>query len=42
MRSVLLVHNIAIRTVNPDYPILNWRTSPVDIRENTQDFAFSG
>ena len=36
------VHNIAIRTVNPDYPILNWRTSPVDIRENTQDFAFQG
>jgi len=36
------IHNIAIRTVNPDYPILNWRTSPVDIRENTQDFAFQG
>ena len=34
--------NIAIRTVNPDYPILNFYTEPVDIREETQDFAFQG
>ncbi|MCH2043325.1 MAG: T9SS type A sorting domain-containing protein [Saprospiraceae bacterium] len=34
--------NIAIRTVNPDYPILDPQTEPVDIREETQDFAFQG
>ena len=34
--------NIAIRTVNPNYPILNPDTEPVDIREDSQDFAFQG
>jgi hypothetical protein len=36
------VHNIAIRTVNPDFPLLSDEFSPVDIRENSQDFAFQG
>ena len=36
------VGNIAIRTVNPDYPIENPDTAPVDIREDSQDFAFQG
>jgi hypothetical protein len=35
-------HNIAIRTVNPNYPILDPETEPVDIREGSQDFAFQG
>lgn len=34
--------NIAIRTVNPDFPLLNPLFAPVDIRENSQDFAFQG
>lgn len=36
------VGNIAIRTINPDYPIENPETAPVDIREDSQDFAFQG
>lgn len=36
------VGNIAIRTINPDYPIENPETAPVDIRESSQDFAFQG
>ncbi len=36
------VRNIAIRTVNPDFPLLNPATAPVDIREDAQDFAFQG
>ena len=36
------VGNIAIRTVNPDRPILDPATEPVDIREDSQDFAFQG
>ena len=36
------VGNLAIRTVNPDFPILNPDTEPVDVRETTQDFAFQG
>ena len=36
------VGNIAIRTINPDYPIENPDTAPVDIREDSQDFAFQG
>lgn len=36
------VGNIAIRTVNPDYPLENPDTAPVDIREDSQDFAFQG
>ena len=36
------VGNLAIRTVNPDFPILDTETEPVDIREITQDFAFQG
>ena len=36
------VGNLAIRTVNPDFPILDPETEPVDIREITQDFAFQG
>ena len=36
------VGNIAVRTVNPDYPLRDPDTAPVDIRENTQDFAFQG
>ena len=36
------IGNIAIRTVNPDYPIENPDTEPVDIREDSQDFAFQG
>jgi hypothetical protein len=34
--------NIAIRTINPDYPMKNEATVPVDIRESSQDFAFQG
>ena len=36
-------NNIAIRTVNPDYP-LRWEfpENAPDIRENAQDFAFQG
>lgn len=36
------VGNIAMRTVNPDYPLRDPETAPVDIREDTQDFAFQG
>lgn len=36
------VGNLAVRTVNPDFPILDPETEPVDIREITQDFAFQG
>lgn len=36
------VHNIALRTVNPDYPLLDPATAPVDIRESSQDFSFQG
>lgn len=36
------IGNIAIRTINPDYPIENPETRPVDIREDSQDFAFQG
>lgn len=36
------VHNIALRTVNPDYPLLDPEFAPVDIRESSQDFAFQG
>lgn len=36
------VGNIALRTVNPDYPIEDPATAPVDIREDSQDFAFQG
>ena len=36
------VHNIALRTVNPDYPLLDPAFAPVDIRESSQDFAFQG
>lgn len=36
------IENIAIRTVNPDYPILDPETVGVDIRESSQDFAFQG
>ena len=36
------VGNIALRTVNPDYPLLDPETAPVDIREDSQDFAFQG
>lgn len=35
-------NNLAIRTVNPDYPLLDPETAPVDIRESSQDFAFQG
>lgn len=34
--------NIAIRTVNPDFPLLFPETAPVDLRESSQDFAFQG
>ena len=36
------IRNLAIRTVNPDHPILTPETEPVDIREDSQDFAFQG
>lgn len=36
------IRNLAIRTVNPDHPILVPETEPVDIREDSQDFAFQG
>lgn len=36
------VHNIALRTVNPDYPLLDPSFAEVDIRESSQDFAFQG
>lgn len=36
------VRNIALRTVNPDYPLLNPETVAVDTRESSQDFAFQG
>lgn len=36
------IDNIAIRTVNPDRPILSPETEAVDIREDVQDFAFQG
>lgn len=35
-------HNLAVRTVNPDFPILDPETAPVDAREDSQDFAFQG
>ena len=34
--------NLAIRTVNPDYPLRSFETTPVDLRESSQDFAFQG
>lgn len=34
--------NIAIRTVNPDFPALDPLFTSVDIRENSQDYAFQG
>lgn len=34
--------NLAIRTVNPDYPLRSFETTPVDLREDSQDFAFQG
>tara|TARA_B100000809_G_C15135276_1_gene530283 strand:- start:1323 stop:4040 length:2718 start_codon:yes stop_codon:yes gene_type:complete len=36
------IDNIALRTINPDYPLLDSVTFPVDIRESSQDFAFQG
>ncbi len=36
------IDNIALRTINPDYPLLDPATAPVDIREDSQDFAFQG
>ena len=36
------IGNLAIRTVNPDFPILVPETEPVDVREDSQDFAFQG
>ena len=36
------VRNIALRTVNPDYPLLDPETVAVDTRESSQDFAFQG
>ena len=36
------INNIAIRTVNPNYPILDPATADVDAREDVQDFAFQG
>lgn len=36
------IHNMAIRTVNPDFPLLSDEFFPVDIREDSQDFAFQG
>lgn len=34
--------NLAIRTVNPDHPLRSFDTTPVDLRESSQDFAFQG
>lgn len=36
------IDNIALRTINPDYPLLDPVTAPVDSRESSQDFAFQG
>lgn len=36
------IRNIAIRTVNPDYPLLDPDNLAVDTRESSQDFAFQG
>lgn len=36
------IDNIALRTVNPDYPLLDPASFEVDIREDSQDFAFQG
>ncbi len=36
------VNNIAIRTVNPDYPMQNPNTAAPDVKEISQDFAFQG
>ena len=36
------VNNIAIRTVNPDYPMQNPNLTAPDAKEGSQDFAFQG
>ncbi|NET37289.1 MAG: T9SS type A sorting domain-containing protein [Cyanothece sp. SIO1E1] len=36
------VDNIAIRTVNPDYPMQNPNLTAPDAKEGSQDFAFQG
>ncbi|MEM7532370.1 MAG: G8 domain-containing protein [Chloroflexota bacterium] len=36
------INNIALRTVNPDYPLVSGAELVVDIREDRQDFAFQG
>jgi len=36
------IHNIALHTVNPDYPLLDPDNLAVDTRESSQDFAFQG
>ncbi len=36
------INNIAIRTVNPNFPLLGGAEEVLDIRENAQDFSFQG